>query len=148
VETPTSQRRSRERPQSWPNPVDTERAQAAEARIGEVLRRARRHRQWSLRDVERRTGIPNPYLSQIERGQVRRPDVEVLWALSELYSLDFARIAVWSGHLDESPTGPRASLAVIALRALSQLDPDAQVEAIRYMERLAQGSDRTDSSGT
>jgi transcriptional regulator with XRE-family HTH domain len=107
-----------------------------------VLRRARQHRGWSLRDVQRRTGIPNPYLSQIERGQVRRPDVEVLWALSELYSLDFARIAVWSGHLDESPTGPQASLAVIALRALSHLDPEAQVEAIRYIESLAQAASR------
>jgi transcriptional regulator with XRE-family HTH domain len=62
-----------------------------------------------------RAVIPNPYLSQIERGRVRRPDVEVLSALSELYSLDFARIAVWAGYLDESPTGSQASWAVIAL---------------------------------
>jgi len=39
-------------------------------------------------------------------------------------------------------------LAVIALRALSHLDPDAQVEAIRYIERLAQGSIRMDPSET
>ncbi len=148
MESPTSQRRSRERSQPRRHPAAADRAQAAEARVGEVLRRARQHRGWSLRDVERRTGIPNPYLSQIERGQVRRPDVEVLWALSELYSLDFARIAVWSGHLDEGPTGPQASLAVIALRALSHLDPEAQVEAIRYMERLGQRSDTTDRPET
>lgn len=137
MESRTSRSPSSERPKARSIPP-AERAQAAEGRIGEVLRRARQHHQWSLRDVERRTGIPNPYLSQIERGQVRRPDVEVLWKLSELYSLDFTRIAVWSGHLDERPTGPQASLAVIALRALSHLDPAAQVEAIRYIESLAQ----------
>lgn len=146
METATTKRQPRER--SQPDPVATDRAQPAEARIGEVLRRARQHRGWSLRDVERRTRIPNPYLSQIERSQVRRPDVEVLWKLSELYSLDFASIAVWSGHLDESPTGPQASLAVIALRALSHLDPESQVEAIRYIQRLAEARDPTERPDT
>ena len=67
----------------------------------------------------------------------------MLWTLSELYSLDFTRIAVWSGYLVERPTGPQASLAVIALRALSHLDPDALVEAIRYIERRAEGREPT-----
>ncbi len=86
--------------------------------------------------MERRTGIPNPHLSQIERGQIRRPDVEILWTLSELYSLDFPLIAAWSGYLDQYSTEPSASLALIALRALIQLDPDEQVEVIRHIERL------------
>jgi transcriptional regulator with XRE-family HTH domain len=115
-------------------------AQASEPRIGEILRHARRHHGWSLRDVERRTGIPNPHLSQIERGQIRRPDIEILWTLSELYSLDFPNMAVWSGHLDQYSTEPSASLALIALRALSRLDADAQVEVLHHIERLSRDS--------
>jgi transcriptional regulator with XRE-family HTH domain len=126
--------------QPWQARPDIDAAQASEPRVGEILRRARRHRGWSLRDVERRTGIPNPHLSQIERGQIRRPDVEILWTLSELYSLDFAKIATWSGHLDQPPAKSSGSLVLIALRALSRLGPDTQVEAVRYIERLADNS--------
>jgi transcriptional regulator with XRE-family HTH domain len=116
---------------------DVEAAQPSEPQIGEIFRRARQHRSWSLRDVERRTGIPNPHLSQIERGHIRRPDVEILWTLSELYALDFPRIALWSGYLDPDSAEPNASLALLALRALTQLDPDVQVEVLHHIEHLA-----------
>jgi len=137
VEVSTTHRQSAGRSRRRQARSDAEAAQPSQPRIGEILRRARRHRGWSLRDVERRTGIPNPHLSQIERGHIRRPDVEILWTLSELYALDFPTIAAWSGHLDPHSTEPSASLALIALRALSQLDPDAQVEVIHHIEQLA-----------
>jgi hypothetical protein len=58
------------------------------------------------------------------------------------YSLDFPKIAVWSGHVDRHSTEPSASLALIAFRALSQLDPDAQVEVLHQIEQLAHESRR------
>jgi transcriptional regulator with XRE-family HTH domain len=134
VSTTPRQRAGRSRPRQTRSGVEA--AQPSEPRVGEILRRARKHRGWSLRDVQRRTGIPNPHLSQIERGQIRRPDAEILWTLSELYSLDFPLIAAWSGYLDEYSTEPSASLALIALRALSQLDLDEQIEVIHHIERL------------
>jgi transcriptional regulator with XRE-family HTH domain len=140
VEVSTTHRQPAGRSRPRQARSDVEAAQPSEPRIGEIFRRARRHRGWSLRDVERRTGILNPHLSQIERGQIRRPDVEILWTLSELYSLDFPNIAVWSGHLDQYSTEPSASLALIALRALSRLDADAQVEALHHIEQLARES--------
>jgi transcriptional regulator with XRE-family HTH domain len=133
-----AQRQGGDRPRSERARSQADRAEPSEPRVGEIFRRARQHRGWSLRDVERRTGIPNPHLSQIERGQIRRPDVEILWRLSELYALDFARIATWLGHLDRPGAASDPGLLVVALRALSNLDPDAQVEAIRYIERLAE----------
>jgi transcriptional regulator with XRE-family HTH domain len=101
------------------------------------LRHARRRHGWSLRDVERRTGIPNPHLSQIERGQIRQPEASILWSLSELYSLDFTKIAAWSGHLGPDEQEPAAEILLLALRVLRRLTPEAQVTAIRYLENLA-----------
>jgi len=112
-------------------------SQPGEPQVGDILRRARRHRHWSLRDVERRTGIPNPHLSQIERGHIRQPEAGTLWTLSELYSLDFTKIATWSGHLDRGQEGPTAEILLLALRALRRLDPEMLINAIRYLERLA-----------
>lgn len=41
----------------------------------------------SLREVQRRTGIKAPYLSEIERG-IRHPHGRMLRLLSELYGVD------------------------------------------------------------
>ncbi len=80
---------------------------------------------------------PQPHLSQIERGQIRQPEAGTLWALSELYSLDFTKIAIWSGHLDDDKQEPAPEILLLALRALRQLAPEVQINAIRYLERLA-----------
>ncbi len=40
-------------------------------RLGELLAIARECKGWTLRDLERATGISNPMLSQIETGHVK-----------------------------------------------------------------------------
>lgn len=117
-------------------------SQPGDPQLGQIFRHARRHRGWSLRDVQRRTGIPNPHISQIERGQIRQPEAKALWALSELYSLDFTKIAIWSGHLGHDPEKPDAEILLLALRALRRLTPEAQVNAIRYLENMADDEPR------
>ena len=64
--------------------------------VGHVLRRARKHRQLSLREVERRIGRSNAYLSQVERGLIKQPDLVVLLELAELYGLNFTTLATWA----------------------------------------------------
>src|SRR5579883_868057 len=118
-----------------------EAAQPGEPNVGRIFWRARRQRGWSLREVERRTGIPNPHLSQIERGQIRRPETVTLWSLCQLYELDFTKIAAWSGHFDRSgPIGEDTSILLEALQALSQLDYGSQQRALRFIQRLAHRS--------
>lgn len=117
------------------HPADELVATQAGPVLGEVLRRARQHCGFSLRQVEQRSGIANAHLSQIERGSIRKPDPVLLMELAELYQLNFQLIAEWSGHLDES--SPRASnLAGLALRLFVDLDTTQQHEALRYMEIL------------
>jgi len=109
-------------------------SQAAQARLGDVLRRARQHRGYSLRQVEQRTGVLNAHLSQIERGQIRRPDAALLWRLSELYALNYDLLAHWAGHTTE-PDGNAAELAA-AIRLLGDLDAEAVAEVLRVIDRL------------
>lgn len=65
--------------------------------VGRVLRHAREHRGLTLREVERITGRSNAYLSQVERGIIKRPDPLALLELSDLYRLDFDSLAEWAG---------------------------------------------------
>jgi transcriptional regulator with XRE-family HTH domain len=115
-----------------------------EGTVGRVLRLARARRGWSIREVSRRTGFPNTYLSQVERGVIRRPDAGVLWELAGLYNLDFPLLAEWSGQLGAESRGDQPLLAE-ALRAFSTLDEERRVEALRFLEELATARDRGSS---
>ena len=58
--------------------------------------------------MERRTGIHNAHLSQIETGAIERPAPNMLWALAEVYGLDLCRrSAALAGHV-EAASDPRA----------------------------------------
>ena len=66
--------------------------------IGPLLRRLRGGT--GLREVGRRTGISNSYLSQIEHGD-RRPGPSVLKRLATLYGVDLQDLLKRAGYLDE-----------------------------------------------
>jgi HTH-type transcriptional regulator, competence development regulator len=104
--------------------------------LGEMLGKARRKKGWSLRDVERETGIRNAHLSQIEQGTIERPDPNILWSLSVLYELDFRRLLRLAGHVEKDFGGHRKSLVGTALHALGDLTPTEQQEVLNYMSQL------------
>jgi len=107
-------------------------------RAGETLRRARQHRGWSLREVERRTGRPNAYLSQIERGVIRQPDPTVLWQLADLYGLNFDLLMEWSGLGDASQDDPMDDTTTSTLiRQLMNLTPQQRRRALGVLEDMA-----------
>src|SRR5688572_16973666 len=96
-----------------------------EADLGSVLRTARERRALSLRDVERRTGIRNAHLSQLETGTIAKPELALLWELAELYELDFTQLMRLAGHgAPEDSSGARRRRLTVALRALGELTAD------------------------
>lgn len=107
--------------------------------VGRVLRRAREHRELSLRDVERRIGRSNAYLSQVERGLIRQPDPSVLLELAELYGLDFMTLATWAGwtNSDGSERDPgRADSASLLMRRVLSLDETQRTQVLRYIKEI------------
>jgi transcriptional regulator with XRE-family HTH domain len=78
-------------------PMAVDRVRNESPAVGRVLRHARQHRGLTLREVERITGRSNAYLSQVERGLIKKPDPLVLLELADLYRLDFDALAEWAG---------------------------------------------------
>jgi transcriptional regulator with XRE-family HTH domain len=58
--------------------------------VGTVLAAARKERDWSLREVERRSGVPNAHISQIETGAIRSPELATLQPLAKAYGIQLA----------------------------------------------------------
>ncbi len=75
-----------------PNPV---------ADLGGYLKEQRQQAHLSLRQLAERTGISNPYLSQIERG-LKKPSAEILQALAKGLRISAEQLYVHAGILDES----------------------------------------------
>ncbi len=73
-----------------------------EKAFGLYLRRLRQSKNWSLRDVEERTGgkVSNAYLSQLENGQKKIPSFEILEALAKVYGERLERILMLGGLLE------------------------------------------------
>ena len=113
-------------------------APRADETLGAVLRAARTRHGLSLREVERRTGIRNAHLSQIETDTIAKPEMALLWELASLYALDFARLLALAGHAAGGAAAERGRITV-ALRALGELSPDEQALALGLHGR-AQGA--------
>ena len=112
--------------QSWPQ-------------VGSVLRCARIHHRLSLREVERRIGRSNVYLSQVERGLIKQPDPIVLLDLAELYGLNFETLATWARWLPADPGSEgdhqRDSTAVL-VRQVMELNANERATVLRYIKSI------------
>jgi len=60
--------------------------------FGQCLRSIRKSRGLSLHDIERRCGISNGYMSQVERGDRGIPQFDTLWKLSGALGVSFTSL--------------------------------------------------------
>lgn len=91
----------------------------------------------SLREVERRTGVRSGHLSQIETDTIAKPEMAILWDLAVLYGVDFTRLLALAGYDTGGETsGRQRQRMTVALRALTELSPAEQADALRYMAEL------------
>jgi transcriptional regulator with XRE-family HTH domain len=105
--------------------------------LGQLLKTERERRGLSLRNVEAQTGIRNAHLSQIESGTISRPEMAMLWDLASLYDLEYERLLTLAGYARGPETsGRQRQRMTVALRAMEELTPTQQNEALAFMRSL------------
>lgn len=62
-------------------------------RVGELLSLAREIKGWTIRDVERETGISNALVSQIETGHIKDPSFTKVVRICEALGVPIDRAA-------------------------------------------------------
>jgi HTH-type transcriptional regulator, competence development regulator len=62
-------------------------------RVGELIEMARQVKGWTLRDLEKETGISNALISQIETGHVKDPSFTKVVRLCEALNLPLEKAA-------------------------------------------------------
>ena len=66
--------------------------------LGKILKNRREELRLTLRDVEKKIGISNAYLSQLENEKILQPTPRILRKLSENYSLSYTKLLELAGH--------------------------------------------------
>jgi transcriptional regulator with XRE-family HTH domain len=70
--------------------------------VGAYIREQRRKAQLSLRKLAERSGVSNPYLSQIERG-LRQPSAKILKGIATALQVSAESLFTQAGILDGAP---------------------------------------------
>lgn len=109
------------------------------AAVGARLREIRGIRGFTLRAVERETGISNAYLSQLETGKIAKPSPNYLYKLADFYGVPYDLLLEEAGYVSRGPTeGPekRRGLSGAALATVEDLTPQEEEELMNYLAYL------------
>lgn len=69
--------------------------------FGSYMRRLRKSRGLTLKQVETQAKVSNAYISQIERGLRRPPHPEILKRLAKTYDVELREMLIMAGYLEE-----------------------------------------------
>jgi transcriptional regulator with XRE-family HTH domain len=117
--------------------VDKERKRAVA--FGGRLREVREKAGESLRKVEKRSGLNNGYLSQLENGKILHPSPSVLHKVATGYKLRFEDVLAWAGYTAETSAEvtPNQAVALSTVSALGN-PSDEELKALNAIVELLQ----------
>jgi len=75
--------------------------------LGSYLRQQRKTKHLTLRDAEEKTGVSNPYLSQLENDKISAPSPTILHKLAECFGISYDQLMKLTGYpTTEQTKGP------------------------------------------
>jgi transcriptional regulator with XRE-family HTH domain len=109
--------------------------------LGAFIRHQRQSARLSLRGLSSRTGISNPYLSQIERG-LRKPSAEILQQIARGLAISAETLYERAGILEGRDRDRRPDVIEAIERAtdLDDRQKQALIEVYQSMRRRPSGA--------
>lgn len=108
--------------------------------LGQYLASIREDRDLSQRDVEKATNkvVSNAYLSQIENGLIKRPNPNILHALSELYAIRYEDLMERAGYIvpTRSRSGGDQRHGRVATFAEHNLTAEEEAQLVEFLGYL------------
>jgi transcriptional regulator with XRE-family HTH domain len=108
--------------------------------LGAFIRDQRRNARLSLRSLSERTGISNPYLSQIERG-LRKPSADILQRVARALRISAETLYVQAGMLEPRERDEDLEAAIHHDTTLNDRQKQALLEVYRSFQRERQGDE-------
>ena len=102
--------------------------------LADFLRNARERRSLSLRAVEHQTDVSNAYLSQLEHGRISQPSPVILYKLTGLYRVSYAKAMHLAGY--PIPGRPEHEPPAAGLARFGDVTPDEEEALAEYLQFL------------
>lgn len=103
------------------------------ASLGAYIRQQREHAKVSVRELARKAGVSNPYLSQVERG-LRRPSAEILQQIARALQVSAETLYVRAGLLDARGGDAGVVAAIAGDLSLSEEQRAALLDTYREFQ--------------
>jgi transcriptional regulator with XRE-family HTH domain len=106
--------------------------------LGALLADLRTAKGFSLREVEEATGraVSNAYLSQLEKGRIRKPSPTVLHSLAEVYAVPYEALMEKAGYLLPPVGKAGGRRRRLAAFAIDDLTVEEEEELLKYLAFL------------
>jgi transcriptional regulator with XRE-family HTH domain len=117
----------------------TKERDAVKPTLGQYLASIRTDRGMTLRQVEQLTEkeVSNAYLSQIENEKIKQPSPNVLYALAEIYEIDYENLMELAGHIRPIRSrGEGEKHGCIPTFAEHHLTPGEEAELLNYLQYI------------
>ncbi len=110
--------------------------------LGEYLGSIRTDRKLTLRGVEEATSkeVSNAYLSQIENGKIQKPSPNILYALANLYGVDYDKLMELAGDITTTRTDVERHGRAATFSELN-LTQNEEAELLKYLGYLRSKKD-------
>lgn len=100
--------------------------------LGQCLKDLRESKMLTLREVEKKTGVSNPYLSQLESGKIRKPSPLILDKMARFYDVPYSLLMEKAGYpaprTEESQPGENN-----LLRRLGHISQSEERDLLEYL---------------
>lgn len=123
-------------------------ARTVSGKIGELVRERRLALGLSQVELARRSGISQTYLSNMERGRVQLPDVEVRRRLAEALRMSHVDLLVAAGELEPHELPGNAEAVKPVVVGLSAKIDELPADLRRAVERVVDDLHRFHAAGT
>jgi transcriptional regulator with XRE-family HTH domain len=102
--------------------------------LGAFIRDQRRSARLSLRSLSDRSGISNPYLSQIERG-LRKPSADILQQIAKALRISAETLYVQAGILEQRDDEFDLEREILRDPTISERQKQALIDVYRSFRR-------------
>jgi transcriptional regulator with XRE-family HTH domain len=106
--------------------------------LGAVLSDLRKAKGFSLREVEEATGkaVSNAYLSQLEKGKIKKPSPNMLHSLAGVYAVPYEALMEKAGYLLPSQSNGGGRSRRLAVFAIDDLTAEEEEQLLKYLAFL------------
>jgi len=106
--------------------------------VGTLIRYAREKMNYSLKDLENKTGVSSSYIMRVEKGERKCPSIPIIEALTDALGLDMAELLELASEKSNTNVKSLSTLLLTSNFMIGEAiaEPDAKEILVELVEKI------------